>query len=303
MNYRKDLEETIKYIENNISDSIGLEDIAQNVAYSPFHFSRIFFNAYQITIMEYVRRRRLELAISGLNRGMKIIDVAMEYGFSTASGFSKAFRKYYGISPTNYTSTTLIKQRAILEQATGIPKDVLEENVRFETKDSFTVIGFSTQPISHIGSSTSEFAAGWESVEHEKPESYLYNKLNPTAHGEVGIFLPDENGLGRYILGLPMNNCSFAEADMKCVRVPQATYAVFTTIAVDEEVNPGTFSETIRKTWRGIFENWLQDSDYTYDSTKLDFEYYDERCHSDLDAVMEIWIPVIKTARLEQHSI
>jgi len=302
MNYRNDLEKTIEFIEKHLSENLTLERIASAIGYSPFHFSRIFYGSYQLTIMEYVRRRRLELAVHHLAKGLKIIDVAIMFGFSTASGFSKAFRRTYGMTPTEYLATTLQEQQIILDQAEGISKEILDKQVRFESKDTFKIIGFATQLVSLNGSSTSEYSAAWSEVEHDEPEAYLYQQLNPITHGEVGIFIPDRVGEGRYVLGLPVDDFSKAESDMVCIEVPEANYAVFTTIPVDEMANPGQFAEVIKRTWKGIFENWLVTSGYTYDFTKLDFEYYDERCHSDLDAIMEIWIPVVKSASLEQQN-
>ena len=302
MNYRYDLEKTIAFIEDHISENLTLEKIASVIGYSPFHFSRIFYGAYQLTVMEYVRRRRLQLAIYHLAKGSKIIDVAITFGFSTASGFSKAFRRTYGMTPTAYLATTMQEQRAILQQAEGISREILDKQVRFESKDSFKIIGFASQPVNLSGASTSEYAAAWSKVEHDEPEAYLYQQLDPQKHGEVGIFMPDSAGEGHYVLGLLVDDFSKAESNMTCIEIPAADYAVFTTIPVDESVNPGQFAEMIKRTWKGIFENWLEASGYLYDFSKLDFEYYDERCHSDLDAIMEIWIPVVKSAISEQQN-
>jgi len=79
---------------------------------------------------------------------------------------------------------------------------------------------------------------------------------------------------------------------MECIVVPEATYAVFTTVHVSGQDNHDAFAATITATWRGIFDEWIEDSEFEYDFDKLDFEYYDERSHSQIDPVMEIWIPI-----------
>ncbi len=48
----------------------------------------------------------------------------------------------------------------------------------------------------------------------------------------------------------------------------------------------------IKETWKYIFEEWFKDSGYIYDEDKLDFEFYDERCHYRTDTIMEIYVPV-----------
>ncbi|KWX78307.1 hypothetical protein AMQ84_10240 [Paenibacillus riograndensis] len=52
----------------------------------------------------------------------------------------------------------------------------------------------------------------------------------------------------------------------------------------------------IKSTWKYIFEEWFPGSGYVYDEGKVNFEFYDERCHSWVDTVMEIYVPVKERA-------
>ena len=82
---------------------------------------------------------------------------------------------------------------------------------------------------------------------------------------------------------------------METLEVPAATYAVFTTPPINTKNNPHGFAHIIKATWKSIFENYFDDnSEYTYDFDKLDFEFYDERSHHEIDPVMEMWVPVKK---------
>lgn len=83
---------------------------------------------------------------------------------------------------------------------------------------------------------------------------------------------------------------------MLTMDVPEAEYAVFTTPPVDTSTDKEQieFAQVIKSSWKYIFEEWFKDSGYVYDETKLDFEFYDERCHSRPDTVMEIYVPVKK---------
>jgi AraC family transcriptional regulator len=64
-------------------------------------------------------------------------------------------------------------------------------------------------------------------------------------------------------------------------------YAVFTTPLVDE----GQYTQSIHDTWKQILDCWLPQSDYEYDETRVDYEFYDERDHGAM-AQMDICIPV-----------
>lgn len=83
---------------------------------------------------------------------------------------------------------------------------------------------------------------------------------------------------------------------MLTIEVPEAEYAVFTTTPVDttNDKEQKEFAKTIAGTWKHIFEDWFKDSRYVYDESKLDFEFYDERCHHRQDTVMDIYVPIKK---------
>jgi AraC family transcriptional regulator len=101
-----------------------------------------------------------------------------------------------------------------------------------------------------------------------------------------------------YLLGVVVEDFSNVTKDMITVEVPEAEYAVFTTVPVDtsdtKEDGGIDFTYAIKSTWKYIFEEWFPHSGYQYDESKLDFEYYDERCHSRPDTVMEIYVPITR---------
>jgi AraC family transcriptional regulator len=282
----------VQFIEDNIRDNLSAELISRHVGYSVHHFSRIFFACYGMTVMEYVRRRRLSLGIHALSQGMKVLDVALLYGFETASGFSKAFRRHYNCSPTEYIDNMKLKQPN--EKELGVDDESLIKNMKIVKREAFFVAGYVAAIENVTASSTGNVAALWGEVDMSGLETLLYEKLNPYIHGEIGIFLPGENGEARYVLGVIVNDFDKVEADMECLEVPEAIYAVFTTLPVDESANPGWLAKIIKRTWKSIFEKWFENSGYEYDAEKLDFEYYDERCHPKTDALIEIWVPVKK---------
>lgn len=72
------------------------------MGYSEYHFSRVFKSEMNMSIMEYVQERRLLLASKEIFEGRKIIDVSYDYQYDTHSGFSKAFKKKFGFTPTQH---------------------------------------------------------------------------------------------------------------------------------------------------------------------------------------------------------
>lgn len=97
--HKEALLNSIRYIEKNSHLLITTEDIAKNAGYSLFYFSRIFKKQMGLTVMEYVKERRLIKASEEIACGKKIIDVALKCGYQSHSGFTKAFKNKFGFSP------------------------------------------------------------------------------------------------------------------------------------------------------------------------------------------------------------
>ncbi len=96
------LQKAINYIEDHLLEDISIEDIAKQANSSAFHFQRTFTILTDVTVGEYLRRRRLTLAAKELmNTNDKIIDLALKYGYDTPEAFSKAFRRQHGITPSD----------------------------------------------------------------------------------------------------------------------------------------------------------------------------------------------------------
>ncbi len=293
MNYRKDIEKCIDFIEEHIKEDITIEEIASHSGYSLYHFCRVFSLCTGMSVMEYIRGRRLSLAATELFKGRKIIDIALDYGFETHSGFSKAFRKAFGYSPSKYTARMAgyADNKTILEIGGYIMKPV------FVKKPAFKVAGYGIKTNISGATYTKDIASFWKNYDGENLESKMYEKLNPPKHGEVGLCVPlSEDGNAIYLLGVIVDDFSKVEEDMLTVEVPEAEYAVFTTAPVDttNDEEQKEFANVIAGTWKYIFEDWFKNSGYIYDESRLDFEFYDERCHLRQDTVMEIYVPVKK---------
>lgn len=294
MNYSKAIEQAVEYIEDNIKINLTPELIASRCGYSVFHFCRVFAIEKDITLMEYVKKRKLALAAIDMFNGKRIIDIAMEYGFDTHNGFSKAFKKEYGFSPTQYIKR--MEGYFAKESILKIGGYIMNPNI--VTKPAFKVVGYGIKTNISNGSYTKDVASFWSNYEGENLETKLYSTLNPPKHGEIGLCIPcqGEDGGAIYLLGVMVENFENATEDMIKVEVPEATYAVFTTPPVDttREDNPDEFPGVIRNTWKYIFEKWFKDNEYIFDESKMDFEFYDERCHWRKDTVMDIYVPIIK---------
>lgn len=244
--------------------------------------------------MDYVKKRRLALAAIDLFNGNRIIDIAVEYGFDTHNGFSKAFKKEYGFTPTQY----LKRMDGYLGEKSKLKVGGYIMNPIIVKKSAFKVAGYGIKTNVSNGNYTKDVASFWNNYNGENLESKMYKILEPPKHGEVGLCVSSSkrDGDAIYLLGVIVNDFTKVTEDMITIEVPEATYVVFTTPPVDttNDSEQNDFADIIKQTWKYIFEEWFKDSEYSFDESKLDFEFYDERCHRRKDTVMDIYIPVVK---------
>ena len=91
-----------KFITEHLQDEFTLNEIAGFCGYSPFHFAHKFKETENMTVMGYVRKKRIFAAAELIKNGSGICNAAMEYGFETHAGFTKAFNAVLGCCPRDY---------------------------------------------------------------------------------------------------------------------------------------------------------------------------------------------------------
>lgn len=81
-----------------------MSKISEIACFSPFHFHRIFSVIIGETPNAFINRIRLEKTASFLinSTDIPLNEIAFKYGFNSATAFSSAFKKYYGISPSEF---------------------------------------------------------------------------------------------------------------------------------------------------------------------------------------------------------
>ena len=96
------IQNSLEYIEEHLNKEIPIGDLAKTACLSPFYFQRLFSRLVKRPVGEYVKLRRLAKAADELDSGTRILDVAVNYGFSSHANFTRAFKEVYGITPDEY---------------------------------------------------------------------------------------------------------------------------------------------------------------------------------------------------------
>ena len=112
--YRNRINSVIDYVNNNIHNSLSLEELSGVAYFSPFHFHRIFVAVTGETVNNFINRTRNEKAARLLKfSGQSIAAIATACGFSSSSTLSRQFKQYFGISPSAYRNGDTIKNSKI----------------------------------------------------------------------------------------------------------------------------------------------------------------------------------------------
>ena len=301
MEYEPMIQSVLDEIDRRITENIGADELARTANYSVYHFRRVFIELTGTPFMNYITRRKLEYALYDLSQGKRIIDVAMDYGFETHAGFTKAFKKYFGYPPslcrlrvTIYPPAKATVENVKLKHIHG----GINMQVQIKEIKPFSVVGvFSRQSLPNVKRSA-DIPAFWNtiSMDYGKHLTRLYDAFMPERHGEYGICFNVDEAAGEfmYMLGVEFDKYADAdkiEADMKKINVSGGSYAVFTTPKLPAEQYP----QMIAETWAEILTKWFPNPAYEYDESRLDFEAYDERDHSDETGgtvQMDIYVPI-----------
>jgi AraC family transcriptional regulator len=102
MEWLDKMNDALSYIETHIYEKIDFKKVARIACCSLSRFQRMFTFVTDITIAEYVRRRRMSLAACELLKSnIKIIELASKYGYESPEAFTRAFQAFHGVSPTS----------------------------------------------------------------------------------------------------------------------------------------------------------------------------------------------------------
>ena len=97
------IQKAIDHIEKNLKNSLTIDELSRKASCSLYHFQRLFREATDVSVAEYIRKRRLSESLKDLKEtGKKVIEIAFDYQYSTHESFSKAFLKNFSLAPNDY---------------------------------------------------------------------------------------------------------------------------------------------------------------------------------------------------------
>ncbi|WP_191562257.1 AraC family transcriptional regulator [Metabacillus idriensis] len=282
MAWVESIQKAIDFMEEHLLTDISIKQIASEANASAFHFQRTFTILTDISIGEYLRRRRLTLAAQDLARNScKVIDLAYKYGYDTPESFTKAFRRQHGISPSEVRKNTgklkfysrLVIQVS-LKGAEPMKYNIIERN-------GFDVVGIKRE----FSCANEENLIGipklWNEVNSDGTNDLLMKLNNGEIKGVVGVCVADTNQMMDYWVAAEYSGET--PEGLSKLTIPASKWVVF-------EVN-GPMPDAMQNAWKQIFSEWFPTSGYEHAGTP-DLEVYTNEDPYGPDYYSEIWIPV-----------
>ncbi|MEI5907476.1 AraC family transcriptional regulator [Bacillus spongiae] len=279
----KRMNDCIQYIEEHLDQTIDLDELARLSTSSKFHFQRLFLLLTGYTLAEYIRKRRLTLAAQALmNSEVKVIDVALTYGYETPESFSKAFRKAHGVSPSQVKGpgTTLKAFPRISFQISL--KGESEMNYKVVEKEAFKVIGKSKRISSVDGRNLKEIPMFWDEVVSEGVIDRICNVAGTDDTVGVCMEFDDQHNEFTYVIGAETVK---SQKEFEEKEIPARTWAVFESV--------GAMPDAIQGVWKRIYSEWFPSTGYEH-AGGPELELYPPGNPNDPNYRCEVWIPIQK---------
>ena len=258
MDSLKSMNNALAYIEEHLTEEIDYSKISKIAYCSEYHFKRMFSFLSGISLSEYIRRRRLTLAALDLkDKDLRIIDVAVKYGYNSADSFSRAFHSLHGILPSEARSeNTQLKAYPRMTFILSI-QGGCEMNYRIVEKEAFKLVGFKKRvPVIFKGVNpeiakmtellTTEVIKQLKVISNVEPTGIISASTN-FSEGRM-----EERGELDHYIGVATSSDETAEFDV--LKIDACTWAIFESI--------GPFPETLQNVWGRIYSEWFPSSGY-----------------------------------------
>lgn len=262
MNYDY-LNQMIQYIENHLTEKIEYKELAKIVGVSEYSLQRIFLFLTNVSLAEYIRKRRLSKAFEELKTSdIKIIDLAIKYQYDSNISFARAFKNLFGITPS--------------ECKTNVKEYTLFPIIKFNNTKTYKTLNYNIQNLDEIvvyckkttATTHDDFLYNIRNLYKEITENGLHSKFNE--NGQYGITIVEDNSY-TYLVG-----CKAKYNNTEKYIIPKGKYAVF---------NVGSRQQKdINETEINIFSQWIPSTNYDVQQELYIEVYTHNNCH--------IYIPI-----------
>ena len=238
------LNQVLEYIEVHLCDEISQQDIASFANASDYQFRKVFsYLSGGLSLSEYIKNRRLSEAGLQLLRGVSVTEVAFIYGYQSVEGFSRAFKHFSGLLPSEVCKQGKSKTFPRIIFEISVRRGVMME-FRIEQKPAFKLAGVSKRVSMQYEGINNEIVALAQSITHEQREAmHVLQDIEPrkvvnASYDSDTEFLKEEGSL-THMIGV-LTTKDVQEGLLEVIEIPSCMWAVFPT--------DGPFPKTLQDT-------------------------------------------------------
>ena len=276
-------------MENHLADEEDIGKIASAANTSQFHFQRMFALITDVTVAEYIRRRRLTLAAEEIQKGGDILETAFKYGYESQASFTRAFSRMHGLTPAKARN-----RGAVLKAYPPLSFNISitgAHSMDYEIREfgSMDVTGVIRSFTTVNGANLRDLPLFFEEMDREGTTARLMEmtgsegKLKGSLLG-ICMDFDDESEQFNFMIGVePREDKS--DNLMERLTIPPLTWAVFP--------GKGKMPDSIQSVWKRIFSEWFPSMSYIHaEGPELEV-YLPGPCENG-ECSFEIWIPIEK---------
>lgn len=293
MDWTQRLNAALDFLEETWDREPDLERAASLANCSLFHFLRMFEVVSGLSPGEYSRRRRLSRAAVDLAAGNgKVIEVALRYGYETPEAFAKAFKRLFGLTPTEAKAKGVALKSWPPLRLAVVLKGEHAMDYRIVDRPAFDVVGWAHRTTSVNGQNMVTIPQFWDHCHATGKVASLLPLCGPLGLLGLCAEMDAQGEAFTYFIAVEKGSPGVPPAGTRSVALPAAAYVVFPSV--------GPMPGAIQEVWRAAYSQWFPSSGYEHAGSP-DFEVYpafpegDERgdptsplCYS------EVWIPIRK---------
>lgn len=274
------LNSAINYIEEHIKEDIDMVEVGKIAGCSSYHFQRMFSYMAEVSLSEYIRRRKMSLAAVDLLSGSKVIDVSLMYGYDSPTAFNRAFKNIHGVVPSQIAEEGVsIKSYPPIRFHISV-KGESEMNYRIVKKDAFRIVGISIPLEKELEKNFEKVPQMWGKAHTDGTIPNLLSMMDENMPGIMGLSTCNNEEEWKYYIAVSSEKDT--PSDMDEYIVPAFTWAVFSGEGM---------GVSIQELECRIVRDWLPTSGYEYaDGPDIEVYLNDDPANMKY----EVWIPVVK---------
>lgn len=290
MNTREIIESCINYIEDNLHDRISLDDLSQHTEMSKFHLHRMFKSLTGETLMDYIQSRKLTSSIYELvNTNMRMIDIALNYGFEYEQSYIRAFKKKFSNTPLkvrNEQLSLIIKEKINVNDFLSVANSITYRPF-FVFKQKFHLVGTKHIIHSKSGDKTAN-AYGRDFFYNHKDE--ITNSTNPQTYFGYTDWSKNQDGYIYYIPSMEVSDLKDIPDGMTGISIPAHKYVVFRFVGF---FRPDEISgRQVGRLLVHMYSKWIFNSGFKFADT-FRLEYIDNSLSKDNYCELDIYQPIM----------